>query len=141
MDKMIDRRRISFRAWNSLTETWQHDKQFGGCHVLGENMLMGGWMNGVSLEKLNYIIVEQFTGFFDKNNEDIFEGDIIKCISTVPMTEGKEYFVEVVWAAGSWMVKGMESQHEYLFKWMSSHWIEVVGNIHENKELLNEYND
>jgi len=68
-------RRFAFRAWNSKNKEWEHKEP---CNILGEMILLGGWMDKVRLENLNDIIVMQFTGLKDSLNNDIYENDIIR---------------------------------------------------------------
>lgn len=70
-------RPISFRAWHKGRKKWLHDKSYGGCHILGECILLGGFVN-VPMEELNDVIVTQFTGLQDSKGVDIYEGDIIR---------------------------------------------------------------
>ena len=66
-----------------------------------------------------------FTGFKDKNNKDIYEGDILKlsCIDT--FGEKKEWVCDVTWRKG------------FIHPLPLDDWeVEVIGNIYENKELI-----
>jgi hypothetical protein len=79
-----------FRAYDNLNKKWLHSyKTLGGCNILGETILLGGWMHSVRLENLKYVVVEQFTGLYDKNNTKIFEGDYF-------LINDKKFIVEYV---------------------------------------------
>ena len=73
-------RPIRFRAWHAGKNLWVHDSKgiAGGCNILGEVILLGGWMSEVSITELNDIVVEQFTGVLDRDGREIYEGDIIE---------------------------------------------------------------
>ena len=75
----------------------------------------------------------QFTGLHDKNGKEIYEGDIVKSFFVDTDEAGNEiykyYIIEV---------KYDEILCSYkIDKFMN---LEVIGNIYENKELLNETN-
>ena len=90
--------------------------------ILSKKTMSGSWCYDVIPET-----VGQFTGLTDKNGVRVFEGDIV-CIF-----DG-EYFSGVVKYSneqGSFTVDDTS-----LHYWISD--IEVIGNIHDNSELLNE---
>lgn len=86
-------------------------------------------------EKDRYVI-EQFTGLTDKNGKEIYEGDIVRWSFKVERNSELTYTADVVeWESydeEEWpysTISGFtlpESEDEY----------EVIGNIHENPELL-----
>lgn len=77
--------------------------------------------------------VGQYTGLHDKNGKEIFEGDIVKSFFVDTDEAGNEiykyYIIEVKYDEVLCSYK--------IDKFMN---LEVIGNIYENKELLNETN-
>ena len=83
------------------------------------------------MEKIDRTTVGQYTGLKDKNGKRIFEGDIVKKTS-VPMqvlfdTESAQFFVR-------YCIGGKEPFYENT---LHGHgYLEIIGNIHDNPELI-----
>ena len=86
-------------------------------------------------------IVLQSTGFFDKNEKEIFEGDILSDWNDV---DGKQVqsFLQVLWCdkEGCWKLDSSfnqdKSSGDLLSEELSSFVYEISGNIYENHDLL-----
>lgn len=96
--------------------------------------------NGLEIEENEDLIIEQYTGLTDKNGKEIYEGDIIQeTIITDDTTDGT-YRYEVYWDEDTlcWSIKGISDIDYHLRDdlWETNASREVIGNIHENPELL-----
>lgn len=79
----------------------------------------------------------QSTGLFDKNNKEIFEGDVVRQVRTQPTTKNETITGVVTMIEGAWLIM---NDYEQLASdlWSETDENEIIGNIYENPELLEE---
>ena len=105
-------REIKFRAWDKVEDCYVYP-------TVVDCLLMSYWVEPWS-EGQDYCL-EQYTGLKDANGVDIYERDIVESMMGTP------YLVE--WDDYGWYPFTQDRK---------SHRCSIVGNIHENPELLNE---
>lgn len=143
-------REILFRGKHEDTNEWE----YGSLHIQSgevnenDNQELEYKILGLRGE-LDYVIPEtvgQYTGLTDKNGKKIFEGDIVKF--------GK-YIYQITFECGSFalldkqgcMIAKIGGINDHCYSLMNLHleccwednWaydIEIIGNIHDNPELL-----
>lgn len=118
--------RFKFRVWDKINEKWINNN----CLLDIESGYLFGWYDNEQANKRRYKLM-QSTGIKDKNGKLVYESDIIT-------DEIDNYVVE--WDTdeaylGFW-VREIGTREYYTFEQLLSY--EVIGNIYENKDLLNE---
>lgn len=137
-------RELKFRVWDTRAKSFL----FEDFHLLGEVMcfsLIDSWLsehsfNLPSLERYNDLVFQQFIGLKDKNNKDIYEGDIINASvsfngGTNEYDIGIDLFFEIKNGLIEYSGLGFMCKKEDLPLDTYKN-IEVIGNIFENPELL-----
>ena len=81
--------------------------------------------------------VGQFTGLQDKNSKDIYKGDILHSKSWGDSRTKKPHHV-VEWGRVGWIASGYNGEIQVNPDLDVRSDFEIIGNIHENKELLNQ---
>ena len=126
-------REIKFRAWVSQgkmqynVSPWQWDfcidTTFFLCIKSGDDAKweIGGHRYAGEVEKC----LMQFTGLLDKNGKEIYEGDIIDYGS------GRHY--PITYEVNGF---GIKFHHGHERNWLDLSKFEIIGNIHENPDLL-----
>lgn len=124
---MSEEMELEFRAWSLITSRMYHDIQYGieYCDSLRPFAYV---LDRAEPEKNAKFVVMQYSGMRDKNGKKIFKGDICKAYSidfkeevlTVGFSNGSFVFEEHGWAISDW----------------KTCYIEVIGNIYQNPELL-----
>ena len=75
--------------------------------------------------------VGQYTGLTDKNGKKIFEGDIM------PVWEnGEKYYYKVIYNGDCFMLSMLDSQQGSYPLSVKNSISEIIGNIHDNPELM-----
>ena len=84
--------------------------------------------------------VGQFTGLTDKNGKKIFDGDIVVYDNTPYNAYGHRVIGVIVWHKWAWRFKYKEYGSTYHYTVGTEDFFgaksEVIGNIHDNPELL-----
>ena len=124
-------REIKFRAWH------KEKKEMGEVRILDLvcEIVQVKIENVYGMWNFEYIELLEFTGLQDKNNKDIYEGDILKYKY---MFQDKMSTLEVVWndeRNGFYLYSEREEQFFVLETELKKQF-EVIGNIYENLELL-----
>lgn len=121
-----------FRAWH---EEWKEFGRVGRIRFDDEGnvstVLFKGKFIPVELPR-NKVTLMQSTGLFDKNGQEAFVGDIIKCTRGCPheVYLEKEYGGTYVGGMPAVYLKGLLSG----YAWTGDE--EIVGNVYQNHELL-----
>ena len=144
-------REILFRGKCKTDNEWL----YGFPYVTRKNAVKINWycseFGSMRTDEVDPETVGQFTGLTDKNGVKIFEGDILRGFE-YPFCSNINgefnYFAEIVWfddssAFGIYTFKNpksnvrgiSEGNTDYLEYFNADKW-EVIGNIHDNPELL-----
>lgn len=81
-----------------------------------------------SVYSINEIELMQYTCLKDKNGKEIFEGDVV-------ITDEADGLDQVKYYKGAFYIESL-SNHNFGDELLSDLIVEVIGNIHENPELL-----
>lgn len=147
---MNAQREIKFRVWEKNPDgtwdcwPWGLEDDFDGFVDWDKSQKETDANNHcveVVYRSIDDMIFEQYTGLKDKNDREIYEGDIIKS-SGVPLGVGGDAYHDVYAvvvpdkSTGGFCadrgIYGMRQECDARHFWRC----EVVGNIHQNKELL-----
>lgn len=122
-------RATEYRAWNEYAKTMY---EVDLLHISNKGWqtpeLIGDWQY-MSLVYQPKVILMQFTGLKDRDGTKIFEDDIIE------LYEGSRYRVVYQERWGGYELEGLYDR-ETLGDKVSDWDAKVIGNIHQNKELL-----
>ena len=134
-------REYKFRAKikNPHADEWVYGYLVSECYINEKNKL--------GYTPIRKETVGQYTGLHDKNGKEIYEGDIIEFSYDMFVGNFDTFAVKgkIVFEEGAFYVKVFENERitgeeTYLLYSINLDDIEVIGNIYENRELLNETN-
>jgi uncharacterized phage protein (TIGR01671 family) len=128
--RRLKMRDIKFRAWdmrdkeNPVMLPWGHIK-YGSMSLF--------WKE----ENLRDYILMQYTGLKDKNGTEIYEGDVIRMYSYLIKPTKTPYIIEFkLDGSVGYVCRKVGGVESDVWALNSGQDLEVIGNIHENKELL-----
>lgn len=84
--------------------------------------------------------VGQYTCWTDKNGVKIFDGDIVRHTQNYDLSGTVVSAGIVKWSScyGGWLIGDFSNGRADMFLANEKHHIEIIGNIHDNPELLKE---
>lgn len=121
-----------FRAWDTHEQKMFSNNEliiWGGNVYLDESK--GLPCRNLKCRSISDEYLMQSTGLFDKNGKEIFEGDIVKMSKDI---YSEPTYYEVVRHRGG--AYRLDSKQHGCELWLRHTDCEVVGNVFENKELL-----
>lgn len=140
-------KKIKFRAWDKKTNkmypvdslAWDLSGNLEEVWLVGVEPDCGDEESHTNLRTPDEVILEQSTGSFDRNDKEVCEGDIIEVVNVHDGDE--ECWTQPYGPAIPQEVKWDEERLRWSFGGCgrilyAPEDFEVIGNIHENGELL-----
>ena len=119
----MNNRQLKFRIWNTLMKRWLcEDSQY--LQMDGKKVHAAPWSTMEWDIPSEQYVIQQWTGEYDKNRKEIYEGDIISSYSAEFINENFE--AEIVFIDAGFYAKVNEK--DYRGVWSGKD-IEVMGNI------------
>jgi uncharacterized phage protein (TIGR01671 family) len=137
-------REIKFRGWSEEDKEMRvYDYWFTvghQCYLCFEDGPDPVYVDDSDVDYPDRIIPMQYTGLKDKNGKEIYEGDIVEFQDDSSPDDNGEYgMIRDVVVYNSLTAQFMiNSKKAYIGLEYSKNFMEVIGNIYENPELLGE---
>jgi len=117
-------REIKFRAWDA-----RNHKMFIPSELIHPPLEVGYFDDSGCPKGMNNAPLMQYTGLKDKNGKEIYEGDIVELYKY----QGEALYCVTLVIAVKWNETGLNFN---IWKPHENEFWKVIGNIYENKELL-----
>jgi uncharacterized phage protein (TIGR01671 family) len=133
-------REIKFRAWDKQNNCWGDLNQLSDWGTADITACIGFGneqypYQTFRIESDTQYEIQQFTGLFDRNGKEVYEGDVLTT-GLKSRNAIKKVYVETM-EDGEWKFRA--TNENYITSWREVgglEGLEVIGNIFENKELL-----
>lgn len=130
----MTKRPIEFRTWDKKLEKYINPAHI---YLVGDGSLRS-W--GDNLLDKSRFIVEFFTGLLDRNGTKIFENDIVT-VESLNNKDAVDFTGKIYWCGDRWHIEdkmGCDYDNGDYYRGDEINWvrIEVIGNVHQNPELL-----
>lgn len=132
-------REIKFRAWDKINKKfWSKDDERKVFFPITDDMIMYFNFENDYYEEIldKNIEILQYTGLKDKNGKEIYEGDILKYKDPYDKRFKHISPVEYLKTQASFGILDIYGNTIPLYKLTANNYLQVVGNIYENKDLL-----
>ena len=133
-------REIKFRAWlkedKKMVNVETMDFTDKSIQYLKRSKIINTYI--LRRESFDDVELMQYTGLKDKNGKEIYEGDIIKYKSPYNRRLNHISPVKSLETEASFGIKDIYGNEIPLYTISANNYFEVIGNIYENKNLLEE---
>jgi uncharacterized phage protein (TIGR01671 family) len=113
-------REIKFRAWGK-----KYKQMYGG-----------GDIRAPLAYPDDDIVLMQYTGLLDRFGVKIYEGDVVKAVYCHLEIEATNYEIVFDDDVACFAFHRRGAEHRFRYEFRDGHEFEVIGNIHENPELI-----
>lgn len=135
-------REIKYRIWDEKVKRYVQDEDWYYLSDDGELWNIYSYYYEMSKDLCDpeRYIIEQYTGLKDKNGKEIYEGDVVRTHFSFGHEVTQEPFI-IKWNKERAMFEGSKPiENDYLVTFSffpeQRFLYEIIGNIHENPELL-----
>ena len=126
--KKLKMRQIKFRAWDGK-KMWSYAVPILGKAYNGGTINVSKNEDG-GFNKFIEGVLLQFTGLYDCEGKEVYEGDLVQINEEKPFTE------QVMFARGRFRITNYNGYSDDLWAWTILNKVEVIGNIYEHPDLL-----
>lgn len=122
---------LKFRAWDKNKNDWCDDEYGADLYIELNGNVNFGWNGEIVNDYTDGVILMQYTGLKDKHDVEIYEGDIL----FHPLQGRRKVYYPYSERVASYGLRDIDTGFGSTLQDSHAIW-EVIGNVYENKELL-----